>query len=322
MDNISRRKFIQYSGMAAASTPFVASQPFYTFSGETKVKHPICIFSKHLQWLNYEDAGKFARDMGFDGVDLTVRKGGHVPPESVEKLLPEAVEKITKAGITVPMMATDIKDVEDPLTERVLKVAGKNGIKMYRMSYQNYDPSLEIVEYLNSLAPKLRKIGELSQQHGLKAMYQNHDGERVGAAVWDIAYAIKKANHPALGMQYDPRHATVEGGFSWIYDMKLVKKMITSIVAKDFYWEKGEDGKWDVKNVPLGEGMVDFKKFFSLYKEYNIEGPITVHVEYPMFSGDEKSMSMKQKIKEATEVLTFEINALKKFMTEAGIRTW
>jgi len=318
MKNLTRRKFTKNAWYAALSLPIV-SQIGFDNKPVGATKNPICIFSKHLQWLDFEDMGKFAKDLGFDGVDLTVRKGGHVLPEEVERVLPGAIEKIKKSGIEVPMMATDINDADHPFTLPVLKTAGENGIKMYRMAYQKYDPNLEIEEYLNSLALKLRKIGDMSRKYGLQAMYQNHDGERVGAAVWDIYYALRKAGHPNLGLQYDPRHATVEGGFSWVYDMKLVREMIITTVAKDFHWEKREDGRWRVKNVPLGKGMVDFKRFFKLYKEYGIQGPITVHVEYPMFSDDEDKLSMKQKFKEATEVLTYELGALRKFMTEAEI---
>ncbi|HUV12018.1 MAG TPA: sugar phosphate isomerase/epimerase, partial [Acidobacteriota bacterium] len=36
----------------------------------------LCVFSKHLQWLDFKGVGEFAAKVGFDGVDLTVRPGG------------------------------------------------------------------------------------------------------------------------------------------------------------------------------------------------------------------------------------------------------
>ena len=38
----------------------------------------VCIFSKHLQFLDYDTLGKILAEMGLDGIDLTVRTGGHV----------------------------------------------------------------------------------------------------------------------------------------------------------------------------------------------------------------------------------------------------
>lgn len=38
-------------------------------------KLKICIFSKHLQRLNYNDMASLAAEIGFEGIDLTIRPG-------------------------------------------------------------------------------------------------------------------------------------------------------------------------------------------------------------------------------------------------------
>ena len=43
----------------------------------------IAIFSKHLQFITGEQLAQTAAEIGFDGVDLTVRHGGHVEPARV-----------------------------------------------------------------------------------------------------------------------------------------------------------------------------------------------------------------------------------------------
>ena len=84
-----------------------------------------------------------------------------------------------------------------------------------------------------------------------------------------------------MGVQYDVRHATVEGTNSWPLGFELLQSHIRSINIKDFYWAKKE-GKWEEQNSPLGEGMVDFKKYFELLKNYKYNGPISVHYEYEL----------------------------------------
>jgi L-ribulose-5-phosphate 3-epimerase UlaE len=37
-----------------------------------------------------------------------------------------------------------------------------------------------------------------------------------------------------------------------------------------------------VKSVPLGEGMVDFKKYFTMLKQHSISGPMSLHCEYEL----------------------------------------
>ena len=77
---LSRRNFV--SGLAMAG----ALIPVHGLTKESsKKKMPICIFSKHLQWCNYKEMADLAGEIGFDGVDLTVRPKGHVLPERVEE---------------------------------------------------------------------------------------------------------------------------------------------------------------------------------------------------------------------------------------------
>src|ERR1700744_4430977 len=68
-------------------------------SGRLKV----CIFSKHLQFLGGEELAKGAAEIGFDGVDLTVRKGGHVGPDRVRQDLPPLVSILHRHGLETPM---------------------------------------------------------------------------------------------------------------------------------------------------------------------------------------------------------------------------
>jgi L-ribulose-5-phosphate 3-epimerase len=35
-------------------------------------------------------------------------------------------------------------------------------------------------------------------------------------------------------------------------------------------------------DTPLGEGMVDFKTYFKLLKQYRINVPVSLHFEYPL----------------------------------------
>jgi len=48
---------------------------------------------------------------------------------------------------------------------------------------------------------------------------------------------------------------------------------------KDFYWSK-VNGKWTSIACPLGEGMVNWSKLFSLIVGAGFAGPISIHQEY------------------------------------------
>ncbi|MBV6641105.1 MAG: sugar phosphate isomerase/epimerase [Cyclobacteriaceae bacterium] len=318
MENIDRRDFIKYTALGAAAL----SMPNTLLSQSRKIaalQNPICVFTKHLQWLDFEDLGKFISDAGFDGVDLTVRKGGHIEHDVAPKDLPEAIEKIQKSGVNVPMMVTSINDPDDPVTEPLLQTAGANGVKYYRMAYYRYDEQAGIEEHLLALRKKVGQLAAINEKYGIHGAYQNHAGERVGGPVWDLWYLLKDLDPQWIGIQYDIRHATVEGGNSWPTGFKLVKDYVKCTAIKDFKWVQDKDGSWKPLTIPLEEGMVDFVRYFELYKSLDITGPITLHFEYPIYEQEEKSLSKKEKMKFARTVMAKDLERLRDQMQKAGI---
>jgi L-ribulose-5-phosphate 3-epimerase UlaE len=107
----------------------------------------------------------------------------------------------------------------------------------------------------------------------------------VGASPWEVKKILETANQEFFGAQYDIRHAVAEGGRSWSNGLKLLKNHIKTIVLKDFKWGK-VNGKWQIVNVPIGEGMVDFNAYFKLLKSFGLKPPVCLHLEYPLGGAD------------------------------------
>lgn len=249
-------------------------------------KLEVCIFSKHLQFLDYKTLGEKVAEMGFDGIDLTVRPGGHVEPVSVKTDLPKAVAEIEKGGSKVVMMATTIESVNNPLDVDVLETASSCGIKYYRPAWFKYPVGKPLPESLEMYALQLKDLSIMNKKLGIIGCYQNHAGNLVGGSLWEVYDILKLVDKEFFGSQYDIRHASVEGANSWVNGLELIHPQIKTIVVKDYKWGK-VDGKWQLINVPIGEGMVDFKKFFHLLKQYNINVHISLHCEYDL-GGAEK----------------------------------
>lgn len=277
----SRRNFIKTTALGLTGINLAANTFAKDIMG-VKSKRPIHIFSKCLQFLSYEEIADVLFELGFDGADLTVRRGGQVLPENVEMDLPRAVKSLRNKGIDSQMIATDINDAEDPLTKRVLKTMADLGIRYYRMGYINFDEKKSIPQNLDDIRLTFEKLEKLNREFGVTGNYQNHSGTRVGGPVWDLFYLLKDRDPESIGVQYDVRHATVEGGVSWPLGMKLLSPWIRTTDIKDFIWEKDETGKWRLINVPLGEGMVEFSKYFEMYKSYHLEAPVSIHYEYDL----------------------------------------
>lgn len=284
--NISRRNFIIKAGGALVATPFLTS-PFSIFEQDELVDPlEVHLFSKHLHFLDIKEASLITAEIGFQGLDLTVRPEGHVLPENVVSDLPKAIRNIKEAGISCNMITTAISEAHKPNDIAIIETAAKEGVQFYRSDWYKYHKDKPMQESLNSYQKKIEELGKVNKQYGITGCYQNHAGTGIGSSYWEIKQLLDTVNPANFGVQYDIRHAMVEGGFSWQNGVRLLKDKIQTIVLKDFKWGK-VDGKWEIINVPIGEGMVDFRSYFKLLKSYGLKPPVSLHLEYPL-GGAEK----------------------------------
>lgn len=278
----NRRKFLKNTALVASVGPFISMFSGSLFQyNHTQQDLQIHLFSKHVQFLDYERMAEEVAKAGFDGVDLTVRSGGHVLPEKVEKDLPRAVNAIQQAGMDSIIMATNVSDAGKELDQRVLKTAAEHGISHYRMEHYKYLKGKSIPDSIAHYQDQLEKLGKLNEALGIIGCYQNHAGTNMGSSIWELNDMLDGSNPNYMGAQYDIRHATVEGGLNWSRGLQLIQPRIRSFVIKDFKWGM-VDGQWRAINVPFGEGMVDFPSYFALLKQYNIRVPVSLHMEYSM----------------------------------------
>jgi sugar phosphate isomerase/epimerase len=291
MDSISRRSFLAL----AASTP-LALEAMHAVA-ESGAKTPsVCVFSKHLQFLDYTKLAQTCKDLGLDGVDLTVRAGGHVLPENVATDLPRAVEIIRTEGLEVPMITTNLESGTDQDARPILEAASKLGIPYFRIGGHSYRGKRSILAQLEQIGRELSSLAALAQEFGMTAGYHNHSGRnRVGAPLWDLHHLFQQVSSPNLGSNFDVGHATVEGAYGdWEITARLLAPHVKMMAVKDFVWEETKP-KW----VPLGEGYVDTVGFLKIFKEAEFSGPISLHFEYKVDGND----AMIEEIGRAVPVL-------------------
>lgn len=266
---MNRREFVL---TAAAAVPAAAAAA----SG----RPPLCIFSKHLAQFDWSALGAKAKEMGFDGIDLTVRPKGHVLPERVTEDLPRAVEAIRKAGSEVTMVTTDLKSAPGPAAKPTFAAMQKLGLKLYKVGYWRYSAKERVEQTLEQCRGHFKSLIELGAAYGVVAGLHNHSGEYVGSAVWDYREILRDASPAQAGYYFDPGHATVEGGsFGWRASLDLAVSRLKMSAIKDFYWEKRE-GRWRTVWCPLGQGMVNWPEIFKAYAKAGFTGPLSLHVEY------------------------------------------
>ena len=264
---MNRRQFLTTTALAA---PLLASE-----TRGKKRRNPYCVFTKPLQMLSYDDLADLIAELGFDGIEGTIRPGGQITPEQVPDELPKMMAALKKRGLEMTIMASGINNADDKLNIQQLQVAAQLGIKRYRMGYHKYDLKKPVLNQMNELRPVLKNLVALNKELGLQAIYQNHSGSNyVGAPLWDL-HELFKAHDPAhLAVGFDMSHATAEGTRAWPLHANLLRPRIGALYVKDFRWT---ENKRD--NCSLAEGIVD-RKYPAQLIASGYTGPINLHVEY------------------------------------------
>jgi sugar phosphate isomerase/epimerase len=276
---MNRRIFLMAGGAALAGARTAAP-------AKTKLK--VSVFSKHLQFLKGEELAETAASLGFDGVDLTVRPGGHIEPARVQAELPPLVKILRSRGQDVQMVTSGIVDTDTPHAESVIRTLAELGIRYYRWGGLLYEPDRPIPAQLDALKPRIAKLAALNEKYKVCAMYHTHSGlGQVGASIWDLYILLKDFNPDAVSVNYDTAHATVEGGYGgWINSLRVTETHLRGVAVKDFRWEKDSKGTWTPQWCPVGEGMVRFPQFFRMIAERKFAGPLQMHYEYPLGGAD------------------------------------
>ena len=183
---MTRREFTSILGTASLA----AAAP-------AKTLPVVCVFSKHMAQFGYDELGKRAKDIGFQGIDLTVRPKGHVLPERAAQDLPRAVEAIRAHGLTVPMITTDIKSAADPNARAILSGAGKLKIPYWKVGYHTYTRDLDPPDRLH----QTRALVELLEDGAIDAVDPLAQAREIGRGV-----ARHGCRAPLSGSRPSPFH--------------------------------------------------------------------------------------------------------------------
>lgn len=279
----------------------------------------VAIFSKHLQFLQGESLARAAAELGFDGIDLTVRSGGHVEPARVAEDLLGLVRLIRQHQLEVPMVTTDIVDAESAHARGVLKVLADLGIRYYRWGGFKYTADRPMAEQIEGFHKRSEGLAQLNAEYGVCAMYHTHSGvDLVGAPVWDMVEILRDLDPAAVGINYDIGHATVEGGLGgWIDSFRIAQPWIRGIAVKDFLWRK-ERVDYQPAWVPLGEGMVRFSEFFKRLTHTSFDGPMQLHFEYPLMGADAGKRQLTGDVTQVMAAMRRDLRQLRAYLRDAG----
>jgi L-ribulose-5-phosphate 3-epimerase len=263
---------------AAAGTLAAIDPRAFAAPPQPGFRGTLCFFSKHLPRLDGGGLARALKPLGFGGVDLTARPGGHVDPKRVTQELPRFVSAIRDEGLAVPLITTELTSIDDPAARPTLEAAAQLQIPFFKPGYYHY-AFQDVRKEAAAAGAQLRGLADFSARAGVHLGFHNHSGY-IGGNLWDIAPAIDALPAKVAGYYFDVRHAVVEGGEGgWRAAFNIAAPRLPMIALKDFYWEKTPAGG-RVQNCPMGEGMVNWKAYFALLAKAGFHGPVSLHLEY------------------------------------------
>lgn len=245
----------------------------------------LCVFSKHLAGPPLAETARRLRAMGIGAIDLTVRPGGHVEPGQVADALPRAAEELGRHGVRIAQLTTNILDAHAPDTRPILQTAAGLGIRFYKLGYWLYSEFGTLRKLRDEAHAQLRDLAALNLELGVQAGFHNHSANCLGASLWDIDHLLADLPPAAVGLYFDPAHATIEGGSDgWKMGLDLLQERVVMLAVKDYRWVEngGYAGarRFRVQWGPLEDGNVLWGETLRYLQRIDFDGPISLHSEY------------------------------------------
>ncbi|MBI5835511.1 MAG: sugar phosphate isomerase/epimerase [Armatimonadetes bacterium] len=243
------------------------------------------MFAKHLQEWPLARAAAVVAGMGFGGLDLTVRAGGYVLPENVAKDLPKAVATCAGAGLSVPMITTNLVRADADHGQATIEAAAACGIREIKYGYHTYRGYGEFMALIDQARADLADAAATAQRCGVRLNLHIHSGNFVTANPAVVAQLLADHDPATVGAYIDPGHMVIEGGVDvWRQGLEMLAERTVLMAVKSMAWlhrpDDGRTGRYVNKMVPLTRGMVDWVAVWRCLLASGFDGVVSLHGEY------------------------------------------
>jgi sugar phosphate isomerase/epimerase len=205
-------------------------------------------------------------------------QGGHVDPRLTNVDMMRAVEVMASANLELPMISTDITTTQNPTAYPVLYLANQAGVRSFRTGYWPHNANA--AARMSQVRQELLSVILLARRCNMLAMVPNKAGNFVGHNLAETERLINDLDPGWVGVYFDIAYAVADAGADgWETTFRTLLPRMRAIALQDFRWVQ-VDGEKRVQLCPLGEGVVEWKKFFALLAAAHYNGPLSLHMEY------------------------------------------
>jgi sugar phosphate isomerase/epimerase len=240
----------------------------------------LCLYTDQFpNEIGYDEMAGMLHMMGFDGCDLSVQPGGHVDPEHADLHFMRAIEAMTGSGVDVFMVSAPYTSPADQTVRLTMQWGGEMGVPFYRPGHWKYEGA-EIEQRMGEAQRDISGFANIARIVGMSVGLHNATPEFVGASIFDTNMIIRGMDPHIVGYDFDTGYAAAQGGSAGFDTaLRLALPRLKMVTARDCYFSK-EGGAWKLAQCPLGEGMVDWPRFFQTLARARFAGPISLQLGY------------------------------------------
>ena len=278
---VKRRDFMRLavaSGLAAAVNELRAEEA-------PKLVPKVCTYTEHFQKLPIPEVCKVFKRIGVDGLDLTVRPGGHIEPKNVKEELPKAMKAAREHGLEVMMLTTGISTA-DRQAEEIVATCQKLDIQRIKLGYFPVGKFGNLAKRLGDVRRQLDAIVKLIAKYDVRPCVHVHSGDTIPSNGFMLYELIREMPPDRIGAYLDSYHMTVTGGAGgWRQAIDLLRPWISLVALKNFQWERVErddigQQRWRTNYCRLEDGIAPIPDFVRTIHESGYRGFYTLHTEY------------------------------------------
>ena len=278
---VQRRDFMRWavaSGFAAAVTELRAEE-------SPKPSPKVCIYTEHFQKLPIPEVCKVFKRIGVDGLDLTVRPGGHIEPKDVKEELPKAAKAAREHGLEIMMLTTAITS-PDRHAKDILATCQKLNIQRIKLGYFRPGKFGNLAQRLDGVRRELDAVVKLAAKYGIRPCVHVHSGTTIPSNGFMLYELIREMPPDRIGAYLDSHHMTITGGAGgWRQAVDLLRPWTSLVALKNFQWERLQrddigQQRWRTNYCRLEDGIAPIPEFVSTIHQLGYRGFYTLHTEY------------------------------------------
>jgi sugar phosphate isomerase/epimerase len=217
----------------------------------------------------------FVRRLGFDGVELPVRPGYQVEPETIATGLPEAVRILAGDGLTIASVA-------GPSDEPTIAACGELGIPIIRICV-DVPAGRGYLEQEAQLQREFDALVPILDRYKVTLGIQNHYGRSVANAM-GIRHLIERYDPRHIGAVLDPAHCGLNGEIPELA-LDIVWSHLRMVNLKNAFWQRTNGPEAQVAHYKPywtsgRQGLCSWERVAGELRQRNYRGTICLTAEY------------------------------------------